>query len=279
MSVAAPEEPAVLAAVRTACDLGLVAPILCGDQHQIERCAADAGIALQDMRIEECVDAAAAARRAVSLVAAGEAEMVMKGLVDTAVLLGAVLDKESGLRSGRVLSHLAIFELAGYPRPLGLTDAAMNIAPDLETKTAILENAVAAFHRLGYAEPRVAVLAAKEKVNPKMPATVDAAALAEANRNGTISGCLVDGPFALDNAVDADAAVTKGIDSPVAGCADILLVPTIESGNVLYKALAFLTESRHAGVVVGARAPIVLTSRADSMEAKLDSIALAAAIS
>lgn len=278
MTVAAAEESDVLTAVRRATDLGIVRPLLCGDGDAIHKLSDTEGISLDGMQIEHCANPEAAASRAVSLVAHGDAAMVMKGLVDTSVLLKAVLDRDNGLRSGQVLSHLAIFELESYPRPLGITDAAMNIAPDLETKRAILENAVAAFHRLGYAEPRVAVLAAKEKVNPKMPATVDAAELAAANERGEITGCLVDGPFALDNAVDARAAATKGVSSPVAGNADILLVPTIESGNVLYKALAFLTASRHAGVIVGARAPIVLTSRADSEAAKLDSIALAAAI-
>lgn len=279
MTVAAAEEPDVLIAVRRATDLGIVRPLLCGDSDAIHKLSDTGGISLEGMQIEHCAGPADAASRAVLLVAHGDAAMVMKGLVDTSVLLKAVLDRDNGLRSGQVLSHLAIFELEGYPRPLGITDAAMNIAPDLETKRAILENAVAAFHRLGYEEPRVAVLAAKEKVNPKMPATVDAAELAAANERGEIGGCVVDGPFALDNAVDRRAAETKGIASPVAGNADILLMPTIESGNVLYKALAFLTKSRHAGVIVGARAPIVLTSRADSEAAKLDSIALAAAIS
>lgn len=279
MSVAAAEEADVLTAVRQAVDLGIVQPLLCGDREAINRLADTCSISLEGMQIEHCADPAEAATHAVTLVARGDAAMVMKGLVDTSTLLKAVLDRDTGLRSGSVLSHLAIFEIEGYPRPLGITDAAMNIAPDLETKRAILENAVAAFHRLGYELPRVAVLAAKEKVNPRMPATVDAAELAAANDRGEIRGCIVDGPFALDNAVDQHAAATKGISSPVAGTADILLVPTIETGNVLYKALAFLTRSRHAGVIVGARAPIVLTSRADSEEAKLDSIALAAALS
>lgn len=279
MTVAAAEELDVLTAARAATDRGLVAPILCGDSLEIRRLCEANAIALDGMQIDHCENAASAASRAVSLVAAGDAAMVMKGLVDTSVLLKAVLDRDNGLRSGKVLSHLAIFEIEGYDHPLGITDAAMNIAPDLETKRAIIENAVAAFHRLGYEQPRVAALAAKEKVNPKMPATVDAAELAAANERGEIAGCIVDGPFALDNAVSGRAAATKGIASPVAGSADILLVPTIESGNILYKALAFLTRSRHAGVIVGARAPIVLTSRADSDEAKLDSIALAAAIS
>jgi phosphate butyryltransferase len=228
------------------------------------------------MEIDDVNGIEAATRRAVALVSGGQASMLMKGLVETSVLLRAVLDRDAGLRSGSVLSHLAVFEVDGFPRPLGVTDAAMNIAPDYPAKKAILENAVTFFHSIGYDEPRVAILAAKEKVSDKMPATTDAALLVEAFRRGEITGCLVDGPFALDNAVSLEAAHTKGIESPVAGLADILLMPQIESGNVLYKALAFLARSRHAGVIVGARAPIVLTSRADSHAAKLDSISLAA---
>ncbi|MCG8480800.1 MAG: bifunctional enoyl-CoA hydratase/phosphate acetyltransferase [Spirochaetales bacterium] len=276
IAVAAAAEGDVLGAVAAAHGRRLIDPILVADADQLARVADEEEIDITGMTVENVTDMEAASRRAVSIVAAGEAAMLMKGLVDTSVLLHAVLDRENGLRAGSVLSHLALFEIEGYPRPLAITDAAMNIAPGYETKRAILENAVSFLHALGYREPKVAVLAAKEKVNERMSATVDAAALTEANRRGEITGCIVDGPFALDNAVSVEAARIKGIDSPVAGEADILLAPQIESGNVLYKALAFLAPSRNAGVIVGARAPIVLTSRADSREAKLDSIALAA---
>ncbi len=276
MAVAAAAEGDVLRAVTAARDRRLIEPVLVADADDLARIADEEEIDIAGMPVEAVSDMEASARRAVSIVASGDAAMLMKGLVDTSVLLHAVLDRVNGLRAGSVLSHLALFEIAGYPRPLAITDAAMNIAPGYETKRAILENAVSFLHALGYEEPKVAVLAAKEKVNERMSATVDAAALKEANRRGEITGCIVDGPFALDNAVSVEAARTKGIESPVAGEADILLAPQIESGNVLYKALAFLAESRNAGVIVGARAPIVLTSRADSERAKLDSIALAA---
>lgn len=276
IAVAAAAEEEVLRAVRDAADRGIVTPVLFGDPDEIRRVADDGHVDLGDLELRPADRPEDAAREAVRAVAAGDADMLMKGLVDTSVLLHDVLDRAHGLRGGSVLSHLAIFEIAGYPRPLGITDAAMNISPGLETKKGILANAVRFFRAIGYEEPRVAVLAAKEKVSDKMPATTDAAGLVRAYRAGAFPPCVVDGPFALDNAVSAAAAQTKGIDSPVAGAADILLMPQIESGNVLYKALAFLTASRHAGVIVGARAPIVLTSRADSHQAKLDSIALAA---
>ncbi len=276
MAVAAAEEEDVLSAVMSAAEKGTVIPRLVGNADSIRACAERLGLDLSTAEIIDVPDAERAARTAVAMVADGDAAMVMKGLVDTSVLLRAVLDRDHGLRGEGVLSHLAIFEIEGFPRPIAVTDAAMNIAPDLATKREILRNAVSFFHRIGYAEPKVAVLAAKEKVNEKMPATVDAAALRDEARRGEVTGCIVDGPFALDNAVSREAARTKGIESPVAGEADILLVPQIESGNILYKALAFLSPSRNAGVIVGARAPIVLTSRADSRDAKALSIALAA---
>lgn len=276
LAVAAAEEAEVLRAVSDAAQRGIVTPVLFGVEAAIRETAATEGIPIEGMDIRGVAGAEEAAGAAVRSVAEGDTAMLMKGLVDTSVLLRAVLNRDHGLRSGGVLSHLAIFEIEGFPRPLGITDAAMNIAPDLETKGEILRNAVSFFHDIGYAEPRVAILAAKEKASEKMPATVDAAALRDAAAAGSFPGCVVDGPFALDNAVSLEAARTKGIDSPVAGAADILLVPRIESGNILYKALAFLARSRHAGVIVGAAAPIVLTSRADSHAAKLDSIALAA---
>jgi phosphate butyryltransferase len=276
MAVAAAEEEDVLQAVMECVHRGIVFPYLIGSEDGIRGVAERCGLDLGGTEIIDVKDPEEATSRAVAMVADGDAAMLMKGLVDTSTLLKAVLRKDHGLRGTGVLSHLALFEIDGYPRPLAVTDAAMNIAPDLDTKREILRNAVSFLHRLGYREPKVAVLAAKEKVNEKMPATIDAAALRDEARRGDITGCLVDGPFALDNAVSVAAAATKGIDSPVAGRADILLVPRIESGNILYKALAFLAPSRNAGVILGARAPIVLTSRADSRTAKALSIALAA---
>lgn len=212
---------------------------------------------------------------AVSLVRNGEADAVMKGIVDTSVVLKAVLDKENGLREGKLLSHVALFDVPGFYRPLLVTDAAMNIAPDLEAKKEIIRNAVKVAKAIGNDEPIVACLCAIEKVNPAMPATLDAAALVEAARCGELSGCTVIGPVALDNAISTDAAKRKGIQNPNAGLADILLVPNIETGNVLYKALTFLAHAGTAGLIMGAKVPVIVTSRADSDQTKINSIALA----
>lgn len=226
-------------------------------------------------RLFDTPDSGEAAAAAVRAVARGEAQVVMKGLVETSVILAAVLDKREGLRTDRLLSHLGLFEVPGFPRLLAVTDAAMNIAPDLEKKRQILLNGVDLLRGLGIEEPKVAVLCAKETVSDKMPCTVEAAELAKLQAAGEIEGCLVAGPYALDNAVSPEAAAHKGIAGPVAGAADLLLVPDIEAGNILYKALAFLAGARSAGVIVGAAAPIVLTSRADTAETKANSIALA----
>jgi phosphate butyryltransferase len=191
-------------------------------------------------------------------------------------MLKAVLDKEIGLREAHVLSHVTIFDVKDFPRLLYVTDAAMNIAPDAETKKVILENAAKVAHALGNVDPVAAVVCAVEKINEKMPATLDAKALVEMYHNGDIAGCRVIGPLALDNAVSVLAAKHKGISDPLAGNADILLMPQIESGNILYKALVFLAGAKNAGLIVGAKAPVVITSRADSDETKLYSIALAA---
>ncbi|MFO8041602.1 MAG: bifunctional enoyl-CoA hydratase/phosphate acetyltransferase [Alkalispirochaeta sp.] len=276
VAVAAAADGDVLQAVITARDRGLVEPVLVGSSDAITREAAAGALDLTGIEIEAVTeDPAQAARRAVEIVAAGEADTLMKGLVDTGVLLKEVLNREHGLRGDGVLSHVALFELPGYPRPLAITDAAVNIAPAGETKQAIVRNAVNFLHRLGYDAPRVAILAATERINPSMPATTDARELVAAWERGELPECVVAGPLALDNAVSPAAAQTKGITSPVAGQADLLVVPTIESGNTLYKALAFLTASRHAGLILGARVPIILTSRADSPASKVDSLALA----
>jgi phosphate butyryltransferase len=185
------------------------------------------------------------------------------------------LNADYGLRTGKVLSHVAVFDVPNYPRLLIGTDAALNIAPDLEQKRQIIENACEFAHALGIPTPKIALLCAKEKVDPKMPCTEEAAELVKMNEQGAITGCSVGGPFALDNAVSLEAARHKGIDHPVAGRADVLVTPDIEAGNILYKSLVFLGGAKSAAIVVGARAPIVLTSRADTSETKLNSIALA----
>ncbi|MTI49751.1 MAG: phosphate butyryltransferase [Firmicutes bacterium] len=274
ISVAVAQDKEVLIAVKNANDMGIADAILVGDKEKIENVAKEIGMDISKFKIEDIKDPAEASRKAVELVSSGIAHLVMKGLVDTSVILKAVLDKEIGLRTDKVLSHVAVFDTEHYDKLLLVTDAAMNIAPDLNQKKQIIENAAFVAHSVDIDNPKVAVVCAKEKVNPKMPATVDAKELEEMNQRGEIKGCMVGGPFALDNAVSKEAAEHKGIDHPVAGDADIILAPNIESGNVLYKALNFLAKSKSAGIIVGAAAPVVLTSRADSDEAKLNSIAL-----
>jgi phosphate butyryltransferase len=226
--------------------------------------------------IIDIADPLKAAAKAVSCVREEAAQILMKGFVSTEILLKAVLNKENGLPTGKLLSHAGIFESPYYPKLFCVTDAAMNIAPSLEEKVVILNNAVSLFHTLGEENPRVAVVAAVETVNPKMEPTIHAAMLTQMNRRGQIRGCVVDGPLALDNTVSKEAASHKGIVSEVAGNADIILVPDIEAGNILYKALVFLGGALTAGIIIGAKAPIVLTSRADSDMSKLYSLALAA---
>ena len=274
VSVACAQDNDVLKAVDNAKKNGIVNAILVGDQEKIEASAKEEGIELNDYEIINIKDLGEASLKAVELVSSGKAHMVMKGLVDTSIILKAVLNKETGLRTGSVLSHVAIFDVINYPRLLLVTDAAMNIAPTLEQKKQIIENSLQVAKGLDIEEPKVAVICAKEKVNPKMPATVDAGELVKMNESGELANCIVGGPFALDNAVSEEAAKLKGIDHPVAGKADILMCPNIESGNILYKTLGFLANAKSAGVIVGAKAPIILTSRADSEEAKLNSIAL-----
>jgi phosphate butyryltransferase len=216
-----------------------------------------------------------AAKSAVKAVHDGDADILMKGLVPTSVLLKEVLNKEYGLRTGKVLSHVAAFEIEGYDRLIFVTDAAMNIEPDLNQKAQILQNAIDFVSQIGVEQPKAAVLTAVENVNSAMQATLDAASLTIMNARGQITGGIVDGPLALDNAISKEAASHKGIKGNVAGNADILLVPAIETGNVLYKSLVYFARAKVGAVLCGARAPIVLTSRADSAESKYFSIALA----
>lgn len=275
IAVAAAHDMEVLSAIKMAMELNLVTPILVGDKKQILQYAEDLQLKLDSVEIIDEADIQKASEIAVKLVHNGEAKILMKGLVDTSIILRAVLNKEFGLRTSNLLSHAAVFELEKYHKLLFVTDAAMNLAPNLDEKRQITENIVSLAHSLSIKEPKVAVLCAKEKVDPKMIATVDADELVKMNKSGELSGCLVGGPFALDNAISKEAAKHKGINDPVAGDADIVLMPTIEAGNVLYKSLAFLSNSKNAGILLGASSPIVLTSRADSDEAKLNSIALA----
>lgn len=274
ISVACAQDPEVLLAVNAARKEGIADAILVGDQEKIVKIGTELNIDVNQFEIIDSKDLAEASLKAVELVSSGRAHMVMKGLVDTSIILKAVLNAEVGLRTGNVLSHVAVFDVADYDRLFLVTDAAMNIAPDLQTKKQIIENAVEVAKALDIEVPKVGVICAKEKPNPKMPDTMDAKALEDMNQNGQLTGCLVGGPFALDNAISVEAAKHKGIDHPVAGYADILMTPDIEAGNVLYKSMVFFAKAKNAGVIVGAKAPVVLTSRADSDEAKLYSIAL-----
>lgn len=275
MAVAAAADLDVLKAVKTASLENIVKPILVGDSALIRAMAEEIYFDLSNVEIIDEKDAGEAARRAVELVSRKSADMLMKGLVDTSVILKAVLDKEIGLRAGRILSHAAVFAVKNYHKIFFVTDAAMNISPDLDAKVHILNNTVELAHSLGIEIPKVAVICAKEKISANMQATVDAGRLVEMNEAGEIKGCLIGGPLAFDNAVSREAAKHKGVDSQVAGDADIFLMPNIETGNVLYKALTYLADAENAGILLGARAPIVLTSRADTDAAKLNSIALA----
>jgi phosphate butyryltransferase len=274
IAVACAQDSDVLKAVENARQNGIVAAILVGDAEKITAICKEESIDLNEYKVIDLKDMAEASLKAVELVSSGQADMVMKGLVDTGIILKAVLNKEVGLRTGNVLSHVAVFEIPAYHKLMLITDAAMNIAPDVNQKKQIIENALIVSKALDIDEAKVAIIAAKEKVNPKMPATVDAGELVKMNQSGELTGCIVGGPFAVDNAVSLEAARIKGIDHPVAGDADIMLCPTIEAGNVFYKTLAFLCDCKSAGTIVGAKAPVILTSRADSEEAKLNSIAL-----
>ena len=233
---------------------------------------------ISNIRIIEEEDAMIASQKAVKLIRDGEAEILMKGLVSTGVLLRAVLNKETGLRKGATLSHVALFETPFYHKLLGVTDAAMNVDPCLEDKIEIIKNAVEAFHGLENSNPKVAIVGSVETINPKMEATMHAATISMMNYRKQIKGCIIDGPLAIDNAVSKKSAELKGITSDVAGDVDIILAPNIDGANILYKSLNFLGGAACAAVIMGAAVPIVLTSRADSEKTKFLSIALAATI-
>ncbi|MBN1111705.1 MAG: bifunctional enoyl-CoA hydratase/phosphate acetyltransferase [Bacteroidales bacterium] len=278
LAVAAAADEHVLEAVKSAVEARIVKPILVGETEAIRKIAAKINFDLTGIEIIEEANPVKASVIAVALIKEGKAEILMKGLVATAPLLKAVLDKEKGLRKGGTLSHFALFETPFYHKLLGVTDAAMNVAPEFNDKVAILNNSVDAMHGLGIANPKVAVIGPLEVVNPKIESTVHAAMLTLMNNRKQITGCIVDGPFALDNAVSKEAAEHKGIISPVAGDADILMGPELNACNILYKSLNFLGGATSAAVIMGATVPIVLTSRADTERAKFLSIAMAAAM-
>ncbi len=275
ISVAVCQDRDVLLAVKSATDSGIIIPILVGDEKKTREISKEIEFDLEAIEIINEMDKTLAARKATELVNLGKADVLMKGLVDTSIIMKQVLDREIGLRTDRIISHVAVFDMDTYHKIFLVTDAAMNIAPDLGQKKQILENAIELAHSLDIEIPKVAVIASKEKVSPKMEATVDAKALSDMNKNGEFKGALVEGPLALDNAVSKESAKIKGIEGQVAGDVDILLVPGIDAGNVLYKSLTFLANAKSAGLILGAKSPIVLTSRADNKEAKLNSIALA----
>ncbi|MFO1443537.1 phosphate butyryltransferase [Bacillus sp. Bva_UNVM-123] len=278
VAVAAAEDFEVIEAIAKAVDRNLASFLLFGDKEKIQRIIEERHSELvsnKKIQIIHANSSALAAENAVKAIKLNEANVLMKGNIPTATILKAVLNKEYGLRTGNVLSHVAVFEVPGFDRFTIITDAAMNIAPDLEQKAQIIHNAVGIAKSIGIEVPRVAPIASVEVVNPSMPATLDAAALTVMNKRGQLTNCIVDGPLALDNAVSIAAAEHKGIKSEVAGQADILLVPTIEVGNALYKSLIYFANSKVGAVIAGAKAPIVLTSRADTAESKLYSLALA----
>lgn len=275
LAVAAAHDEDVLEAVCHAVQSGLVDATLVGKKEEILQIAAAHGLNLSGMEIVDAVDNIDAARKAVELVSSGKAHMLMKGIVDTANLLHAVLDKQIGLRTDHLLCHVAVMEIPGLDRLIFMTDGGMVIAPTLEQKVDMLKNAFTVARGFGITQPKAVPLTAFEHVNPKMPATVDAEKLHELALAGEFGDALVSGPLAFDAALLAASALHKGISDPVAGHADIILVPFIEVGNVMYKALVYFGNTKVAGIIVGARKPIVLTSRSDTPEAKFRSIAVA----
>lgn len=277
IAVVAAHDMDVLSSVKEVYEKGYAEPLLIGDREGILRIADEIGMDISHVTIIKELEDAQSARIAVDLINGGEANILMKGYLHTAELLRITLDKEKGLRAGNLISHVSVFEVDRHPKLFMLTDAGINIAPDLRQKMEIIKNAVGVANRLGITRPKVAALSALELVNPDMQSSVDAALLSKMAQRGQIKGCVVDGPLALDNAVDMDAALHKQIESEVAGDADILLVPDIESGNILYKGLVYLNKAKTCSLIMGARVPIVATSRADDSGAKYYSILLAIA--
>ena len=275
MAVVHPCDATSLAAALDARRRGLIEPVLVAPRHKLEQVAKDGALDLADVPIDDVPHSHAAAARAVALAASGHVDALMKGSLHTDELMTAVIAATSGLRTARRISHCYLMNTPAYPRSFIITDGAINIAPTLEDKADIVRNAIDLAHVLGVAEPKVAILAAVETVNSRMPSTLDAAALCKMADRGQITGGLLDGPLAFDNAVSPEAARVKGIVSAVAGQADILVVPDLESGNMLAKQLEYMGHADSAGIVLGARVPVVLTSRSDSRRSRLASCAIA----
>lgn len=274
IAVAAAQDVPVLLAVARAKEENIAEPVLVGDKDEILKISIDLGLDFGDTEIIDIEDKTEACMKAAHLVSEGRADLIMKGFVDTAVIMRAVLDPQNDLLRDRLVSHVAVLQVPAYERLFYITDSAMNIAPDLEQKQDIIINAVEVAHALHNERPNVGILAAVEKVNPKMECTVHAKELTDRCRKGAITGCSVYGPLALDNAVSEEAAKHKGIKSSVAGNADILLAPDIEAGNILNKSMEYFAGGLKASIIVGAKVPVVLTSRASSAQSKLYSIAL-----
>lgn len=279
VAVAVAQDDAVLEAVKAAKDANIADAILVGDAEKIHEVAASINMDLAAFEIIDVKDTTEAALTAVKLVHDGKADMYMKGLIDTRGFLKSVLDKEVGLRTGKPLSHVALFEIDGYEKMFFLTDVAFIPYPTLEDKIGIINNTVEVAHACGIACPKVAPLAAVEVVNPKMPATVDAAELTRMNEEGQITGCIIDGPLSMDLAIDSAAARHKGATGrKIVGDADVLLFPDIHAGNITYKTLVHTAKVQNGCILTGTKAPVILTSRSDSFETKVNSIALAAIV-
>jgi phosphate acetyltransferase len=278
VAVAHPSDAASLGAVFEAAELGLIEPILVGPLDKIRAVAEALSRNISTMRVVDAPHRHAAADESVNLVRSGQAEALMKGSLHTDELMAAVVRRDGGLRTARRISHCFVMDVPGHETPLIITDAAINIAPTLEDKVHIVQNAIDLARAMRADPVRVAILSAMETVNPKVPSTIEAAALCKMADRGQITGGIIDGPLALDNAIDIGAAKIKKIQSPVAGQANILVVPDLEAGNMLAKSLTFLADADAAGIVLGARVPIILTSRADSMITRLASCAVASLV-
>ena len=279
LAVAVAQDEPVLEAVKAAKDRGIADAILVGDREKIEAVATKIDMDLSSFEIVHEADVKKAALKAIELVSSGQADMVMKGLVDTATFLRSVLNKEVGLRTGKLMSHVSVFEIEGIDRLLFISDVAFVPYPDLDTKAQIIKNTVEIAHACGIECPKVAPLAAVEVVNPKMPCTVEADELTKMNEEGKITGCIVDGPLSLDLAIEPEAAYHKGTtDRKIVGDADVLLFPDIHAGNITYKALVHTAKCVNGNILTGTKAPVILTSRSDEFEVKVNSIALAAIV-
>ena len=270
--VAAAEDRSVLEALHRAAMLGIARPLLVGDAAKI--CTIAAEIGMRDCEIVDCPTPEASTAKAVEQVREGKARLLMKGMVNTSIFMRAILNREAGLRTGNLISLLAVYELPGHPKLIFGTDSGINTAPNLEQKANILSNALKALHNMGLTLPKVAILAANEMVDPKIPSTTDAKGLVEATQEGRFPPCVVEGPMALDVIFDKIAAEHKGIESRVSGDVDLLLFPNIETGNALGKSWLHFNKAKWAGIVLGAAAPVILGSRSDTAEIKLNSIAM-----